>query len=488
LYVEPDYLAHALLDPIDAGAAAIPNDPKYEESWYLESINAKTAWRLTTGSPETKICVIDSGIDADHPDLRANVQGNVYDMIHKRATIEDYNGHGTHCSGVIGAQGNNSVGITGIMWHSNLLGCRFMRSDGAGYLSHAIECLSWCVGQGAKIISNSWGTPSYSQALKDVMESLASIHVVTFVSAAGNSGENNDGTAGMYPASFSLANQISVGATDREGALARFSNYGTQTTHIGAPGVRVVSTLPDQKYGYKSGTSMAAPQVAGTLGLMLAVSKNSLSSLQLKQTLLDNSKKTQMLENYIQEGNFLDVGAAVMAAYERSNQAGPAPIPKSTNQSHPFSQVVSLRLKNLPFSSKVYSIIPSSSSENMIEGNIFLTCPTSKYPIFDYRSYLTDLLIPKRIFSIDSLDSMYQSLTIDTCSQSGDVWDSMLVLLECTEDFNECSCYPNNDGCGQKRGGSKVRIRYNTSKKYIAIVMPTDPLEGGEFMINVVGA
>jgi len=297
----------------------------------------------------------------------------------------------------------------------------------------------------------------------------------------------------MYPASFSLANQISVGATDQEGALATFSNHGTQTTHIGAPGVRVISTLPDQKYGYMSGTSMAAPQVAGALGLMLAATNNSLSSIEMKQILLDNAKKSEKLKIYIQEGNFLDVGAAVTAAYKRSNLAEPLPIPKSTNsnQSHPFSESVPLHLRHLPFSSNLYSIGPNSSSENVIEESILLTCPTSRYPIFDYRSYLADLLIPKRIFSLDSLDSLdsvYHSLNIDTCSQPGEVWDSVLVLLECTEDFDECSCYPNNDGCGQKRGGSKVRIKYNTSKKYIAIVMPTDPLGGGEFMINVVGS
>jgi hypothetical protein len=323
------------------------------------------------------------------------------------------------------------------------------------------------------------------------MESLSRIYDVTFVSAAGNSGENNDGTAGMYPASFSLANQISVGATDPEGALAIFSNHGVQTTHIAAPGVRVVSTLPEKKYGYMSGTSMAAPQVAGALGLMLAATNNSLSSFEMKQILLENAKKSDKLKNYIQEGNFLDVGAAVMAAYKRSSLVEPLPIPESTNpnQSPPFSELVSLHLRHMPFSSNLFSIGPNSSSENLIDENILLTCPTSRYPSFDYRSYLADLLIPKRVFLLDSIDSMYQSLTVDNCSPPGEVWDSVLVVLECTEDFNVCSCYPNNDGCvDQKRGGSKVRIKYDTCKKYVAIVMPTDPLGGGAFRINVAGA
>lgn len=169
--------------------------------------------------------------------------------------------HGTHCAGTIGAVGNNGVGITGVNWSIKIMALKFISSSGSGSTSGAIAAIQYAIKmkqKGASVIatSNSWGGGSYSSSLESAINSANNAGIL-FIASAGNSAINADATP-RYPASYDLPNVLSVAATDDNDNLASFSNYGATSVDLGAPGVSINSTVPGG-YGYKSGTSMAAP-------------------------------------------------------------------------------------------------------------------------------------------------------------------------------------------------------------------------------------
>jgi thermitase len=283
-YAEPDYIVQAL---------ATPNDPHYFHLWALGKINAPTAWKTSTGSNQVVVAVIDSGVDYTHPDLAANVfvnpfeangtpgvddDGNgVVDDLHGYNAAAntgdpwDDNGHGTHVAGTIGGVGNNGLGITGVNWNARILACKFLSSSGSGATSNAIACLQYVRAlkdRGIDIVatSNSWGGGAYSRALSDAIRAQGDI---LFVAAAGNDAIDHDADP-QYPADYELPNVLSVGSTDSADAYAGYSDFGRRKVHLAAPGVRILSTLPGGSYGYKTGTSMAAPHVAGLAALLRA--------------------------------------------------------------------------------------------------------------------------------------------------------------------------------------------------------------------------
>lgn len=185
----------------------------------------------------------------------------------------DDNGHGTHVSGIIGASGNNCLGVVGINWNVQLLTCKFIDSTGSGQTSDAISCLDYVLqmkSKGYNIVAtnNSWGGGEYSQALTDAIQAQQQAGIL-FIAAAGNEFSDND-VVPTYPANTVLPNVISVAATTRADALAVFSNTGRHTVHLGAPGQEILSTLPGSNYGVLSGTSMATPHVTGAVALLAA--------------------------------------------------------------------------------------------------------------------------------------------------------------------------------------------------------------------------
>ena len=177
----------------------------------------------------------------------------------------DDNGHGTHVSGTIGAVGNNGQGVTGINWQVQILPCKFLGSDGSGAVWAAVECLEVVKSlkdSGINIIAtnNSWGGNIFSQSLQDAISAQLTDGIL-FIAAAGNNFTNNDSFP-TYPADIALPNVIAVAATDRADSLAAFSNIGSHTVHLAAPGVDILSTTPNNTYSLESGTSVATPQLS----------------------------------------------------------------------------------------------------------------------------------------------------------------------------------------------------------------------------------
>lgn len=285
----------------------VPNDEKFSDLYALQNsgqtggregadVNATAAWDVTTGSRNVLVGIIDTGIDYTHPDLKENYwsnpgetgldengedratngrddDGNGYiddyqgwDFVNNDNNPMDDQGHGTHCAGTIGAQGNNGIGVAGVNWEVSMVGLKFLGSGGSGSLDDAVEAIEYATALGVNLTSNSWGGGGYSQTMAAAIAEAASKGIL-FVAAAGNELNNNDSIP-SYPASYPIENVISVAATDHRDELAYFSNYGKNTVHLAAPGVDILSTTPGGRYRKLSGTSMACPHVSGAAALV----------------------------------------------------------------------------------------------------------------------------------------------------------------------------------------------------------------------------
>jgi thermitase len=282
-----------------------PDDPMLDQLWGLKNVGAmdsggipgvagmdvgaEQAWEIQTGNKGVLVAVIDTGILYTHPDLADNVWVNEaeqngqagvdddqngyiddihgYDFYNNDGDPLDDHGHGSHCSGTIGAKGNDGKGIVGVAWDVKIMGVKFLAGDGSGTLEGAVQAIDYATKNGAKIQSNSWGGGGYSRALEESIENADKAGAL-FVAAAGNESNNNDSYP-SYPNSFSVPNILSVAALDNRGQLASFSNYGRSKVHVAAPGVNVFSSTTA---GYESwsGTSMSAPHVSGIAALVLA--------------------------------------------------------------------------------------------------------------------------------------------------------------------------------------------------------------------------
>lgn len=289
-FVEPDYIVTA---------EEVPNDPSFDSQWGLENsqlpvsglnadINAPFAWDGGTGTGATIVAVIDTGVDYTHPDLAANIwtnpgevandgidnDGNGYvddfngwDFVNDDNDPMDDHGHGTHAAGTIGAVGNNAIGIAGVNWHAKIMPIKFMSGDGRASTSNAIRALSYAISKGARVSNNSWGGTNYSAALALAIDASQSVGHL-FVAAAGNRSTDLD-TTPNYPAAYTSPNIITVAASDRLDNLGSFSNYGKVAVDLAAPGVSITSTYKAGQYATLSGTSMAAPFVAGAAALLM---------------------------------------------------------------------------------------------------------------------------------------------------------------------------------------------------------------------------
>ena len=182
--------------------------------------------------------------------------------------LDDYS-HGSHTAGILGAVGNNSLGVTGVLWKAQIASLKFLDNHGTGTDADSILAINYAVRHHLPISNNSWGGGNFSQAVLNALTAARNAGHV-FVAAAGNNGENTDRNP-FYPADYGVNNIVSVAATDNRDRLASFSDYGATSVHLAAPGVNVYSTVPGGLYSYKSGTSMSTPYVTGVVAMVEAL-------------------------------------------------------------------------------------------------------------------------------------------------------------------------------------------------------------------------
>jgi len=248
-YAQPVYTAYAL--------GLVPNDPFYYLQSNLAAINAEEGWQYFTGSSGMIVAVIDTGIDLTSPDFAGRlVEG--YDFVNYDSTPMDDNGHGSHVAGIMAATGNNGFGIAGLDWSAKIMPIKVLDSTGHGSDLNVYRGIIYAVDHGAKVINLSLGFSGYSY-LVECAVNYAYSHGVTVVASSGNSGGSV-----MFPAN--LPHVIAVGAVDDSGNRAVYSSYGDEIDLV-APGNNVFS-LTNSGFSYKTGTSMAAPQVAGLASLL----------------------------------------------------------------------------------------------------------------------------------------------------------------------------------------------------------------------------
>ncbi len=313
------------------------NDPEFGKLWGLHNegqtggkvdadVDAPEAWQIHTGRTQAQgahiTAVIDTGIDYNHPDLKANMwvnpgeipgdgidnDGNgVIDDVHGYNAYSDNGdpmdgqGHGTHCAGTIAAVGNDGHGVVGVSPNANLMAVKIFNDEGSTDAAAIIRGIQYSTKMGARITSNSWGGAVPNEGIKEAFAQSPALHLV----AAGNSGYNNDWLP-SFPANYALDNIVSVAATDHNDGLASFSQYGKRNVDLGAPGVDVYSTVPGGKYDTYSGTSMATPHVSGAATL-IASHYPEISNEELRKRLLDGTDKTEALNGKVASGGRLNV-------------------------------------------------------------------------------------------------------------------------------------------------------------------------------------
>jgi len=322
----PDYYLYA---------TDLPNDADFSKQWGLNNtgqdggtvdvdINAPEAWVSTLGTKQSVMGIIDTGVNYNHKDLMANmwtnpgeIPGNgidddnngYIDDVHGINAITDSgdpmddNGHGSHVAGIIGAAGNNGIGVSGVMQNTSMVACKFLDSRGSGTSADALKCLDYFAALATRdtnkvpivATNNSWAGGGYSSVMEDAIKKHMDVGIL-FMAAASNDGQNND-VVETYPANYALPNIISVAAIDHKGALASFSNFGMFSVDVAAPGVDIFSTLLGED-GYKSlsGTSMATPFVTGLAGLIKS-SNPSLDWKQIKNLILTSGVPSENLSN-----------------------------------------------------------------------------------------------------------------------------------------------------------------------------------------------
>lgn len=277
LFAEPNYIYRSF---------AIPADPFFDAQWaHQTTIGSSSAWDVSTGSSDLVIAVVDSGIDADHPDLSGKIVAG-YDFVDNDDLPDDKNGHGTHIAGIAAALTDNGKGIAGMDWHARIMPVKVLNYYGSGYVSDISDGIIWASEHGALVINLSLGGGEYSQTLQEAVNAAHDAGCL-LVAAMGN---DRDANLTIYPAACD--NVLAVAATTRADACASYSQYGSHCD-IAAPGGEmsyindpngIYSTLPTQSgtyltggeyafstgYDYLQGTSMAASFVSGLAALIWA--------------------------------------------------------------------------------------------------------------------------------------------------------------------------------------------------------------------------
>ena len=381
--VEPDYFVTIV---------KMPNDSYRNKLWGMHNtgqtggtndkdIDGPEAWDKTTGSKNVLGAVIDTGIDRNHEDLKANMWTNPgeiagngkdddgngfiddvhgWDFVNNDNNPHDDHSHGTHCAGSIGGVGNNGKGVVGVAWNVSMVGIKFLSRSGSGSTSDAIKSVAYATKIGVDFTSNSWGGGGSSSSLKRAIEE-AGKKGIGFIAAAGNHNGNNDSRP-SYPASYDLDNVIAVGSHDHRGNRASSSCYGKKSVDLFAPGVSIYSTVPGNRYATYSGTSMATPHVAGAYALVQSLNPD-WTCKQIKATLMNSTDAEAGLKERCVTGGRLNAFKALQTepAKERLIAAKPAKIE--------FGQVAANQSKTLEFTLGNAGSSDTKISEIYVEGS-----------------------------------------------------------------------------------------------------------------------
>ncbi len=325
IYAGPDYVLSV--------ASTTPDDPGYTEGeqWAIDRIQLPKAWDITTGSSTVKVAVIDTGIDGDHPDLSSKIDT---DMCHDftggygRAVgvPADDHGHGTMVAGIIGASGDNGIGVVGVCWNVSLVSLKTFNSDGYGYSSNVMRAINYADSQEIPIINLSAGWYDDDNHANDdddnyvtasemyydyALGTVIGLYSGLFICSAGNSAQDNDQNV-HAPSNYSLNNMITVGSTTSSDSKSWFSNYGKTKVDIFAPGSEIYTTTFDGEYGDDSGTSLSAPYVAGVAALLLSMD-SSLTTAELKEAILSSVDVISGLDDYCVTGGRLNAYKALIS-------------------------------------------------------------------------------------------------------------------------------------------------------------------------------
>lgn len=290
----------AQIDRVEDEPSALFNDPNINQAWGLKKADAARAWSVSKGSREVIVAVIDTGADINHEDLAGNLWINKgetgrdangvdratngidddhngfiddthgWNFVSNNNDLKDNHGHGNHIAGIIGARAGNGKGISGIAPEVSLMILKYYdpKVPNTDNLKNTIAAIRYAVNMGAHIINYSGGGTEYSADEKAAVAE-ADRKGILFVAAAGNERSNSDQFK-YYPADYGLSNIISVTAIDPGTQVLASSNYGVETVDIAAPGQNILSLLPNNSYGYMTGTSQATAFVTGAAALVMA--------------------------------------------------------------------------------------------------------------------------------------------------------------------------------------------------------------------------
>lgn len=294
-YIEPNYI-------VKAYDYKVTNTIPSQQRWHYEMINVPQAWQKTVGSRNVKVAVLDTGVDANHVNLRNNVNvslGKNFSASGSSTDTMDRQSHGTHVAGTIAAYGS----VTGVMQQATIIPVKVLGDDGRGSTYGIQQGIIYAADQGADVINMSLGGGGFSQGMNDACE--YAVNKGTIVIAASG---NESASSISYPAAYPSV--IAVGSVTSSKTRSSFSNYG-QGLEVMAPGSDIYSTTPGNQYDTYSGTSMATPHVAGVAGLMRAANPN-LTVAQARQILRDTAVYAGSSNQY--GYGIVDANAAVTAA------------------------------------------------------------------------------------------------------------------------------------------------------------------------------
>jgi subtilisin family serine protease len=306
-------------------ASVVFNDPAISSKWDLKKTDAEKAWQVSQGSRSIVLAIIDTGCDVNHEDLKNNIwrnpgetgldnkgrdkasngiddDGNGYiddvngwNFVANNSRLDDNHGHGTHIAGIIGAEGGNNKGIIGIAPKVSMMILKYYEpKTPTDNLRNTVQSIKYATRMKANIINYSGGGLEFSDEEKKAIQE-AQRQGVLFVAAAGNERSNSDKHK-YFPADYGLANIISVTAIDPNTEVLASSNYGVETVDIAAPGQNILSTLPNNAYGYMTGTSQATAFVTGAASVIMA-HKGTYSPEETKKYLLATGDGEETLIN-----------------------------------------------------------------------------------------------------------------------------------------------------------------------------------------------